>query len=194
MEILVAVIMLFSIYNYKKDSSSVVLLDNGKSKNGIIVDTKKEKRNLNKINTYATLNKNAKISKVKEISQEKLEKKYGNILSYEAEKPTSMLFYFTSGTKLDEKSRKKLFFLKREIQKREPASVTIIGHSDTLGKEEANVKLSLQRARTIEQWLIKNHIKTKELFIESYGENDLLVFTKDGVKEPLNRRVEVLIR
>jgi outer membrane protein OmpA-like peptidoglycan-associated protein len=37
-------------------------------------------------------------------------------------------------------------------------------------------------------------IKAKEIMVSSYGEAKPLVYTEDEVAEPLNRRVEVLVR
>lgn len=194
MEFLVAFIMLYSVYNYQDETSRVMLLENKKEQNEITISTKKETLSIQNPNTYAYFNHKKKLSKPKQMSQKEIEKRYGKFLATQVKEPKSLLFYFKSGVELDEESKKRLFLIEKEINKRKPASVTIIGHSDTLGTQESNIKLSLKRAKAIKNWMSSNGVYAKELFLESYGENDLLIDTKDEVLEPLNRRVEVLIR
>ncbi len=72
--------------------------------------------------------------------------------------------------------------------------VSIIGHSDTVGKAEANAALALKRAQAIGDLLKEKGLKVEALSIESHGESNLLVKTPDETPEPRNRRVEVSIR
>ena len=54
--------------------------------------------------------------------------------------------------------------------------------------------LSLRRAKVLYDWLVSRQLEIVEIIVESYGEEDPLIPTEDGVAEPKNRRVEVLIR
>ena len=71
--------------------------------------------------------------------------------------------------------------------------LNIIGHTDATGSKEFNLKLSLERARAVEKVLIGSGIDIDTLRLQSFGENDPLVPTADGVEEPKNRRVEVMV-
>jgi len=67
----------------------------------------------------------------------------------------------------------------------------IIGHTDTKGTKEYNLKLSLKRAESVKAILIHLGISSEKIRILGEGENKLLVQTKDETKHPANRRVEI---
>ncbi len=70
-------------------------------------------------------------------------------------------------------------------------SIQVVGHADTSGTYEHNMRLSDRRARNVEAALASMGINLKAIHTSAKGETDLLVPTADGVREPQNRRVEV---
>lgn len=72
--------------------------------------------------------------------------------------------------------------------------VVVIGHTDTVGTAENNTVLSAQRAKVVADRLQASGLKLSALTLESHGEKNPLIPTKDGVPEPRNRRVQVTIR
>jgi outer membrane protein OmpA-like peptidoglycan-associated protein len=80
------------------------------------------------------------------------------------------------------------------VRRRDYPVVTVIGHTDTLGAEAANVRVGLRRAQAVAELLKARGLETMELRVTSHGERNLLVATPDATAEPRNRRVEVLIR
>ena len=66
------------------------------------------------------------------------------------------------------------------------------GHADTSGTRSYNLKLSERRARAVQAQLNKLGIATNEIAIDWKGELEQLVPTADGVREPQNRRVEIV--
>ena len=72
-------------------------------------------------------------------------------------------------------------------------SVTIVGHSDTSGKETFNVRLSALRADAVRTALVARGIPDDIISVQSKGETALAKNTPDDVREPLNRRSEVTI-
>ncbi|MBN2870224.1 MAG: OmpA family protein, partial [Campylobacterales bacterium] len=109
--------------------------------------------------------------------------------------PVSVLFYFEEGTaSLTPESQAQTASLVELIQSREPCVVDIIGHTDTQGNAEGNDRLGLERAQMVKSFLEERQIQMKEVSVTSHGEGDLLVPTGDGVDEPRNRRVEVIVR
>lgn len=66
------------------------------------------------------------------------------------------------------------------------------GHADTSGTRAYNMKLSEKRARAVQAQLKKLGIATNEIGIDWKGELQPLVPTADGVREPQNRRVEIV--
>ncbi len=76
-----------------------------------------------------------------------------------------------------------------------PAKVTqltVTGHTDTVGSDAYNMRLSRRRAESVAAQLEKDGIPSSEIQIVAKGKRDLLVPTADGVKEPQNRRVQIV--
>jgi hypothetical protein len=72
------------------------------------------------------------------------------------------------------------------------ARVTAIGHTDTSGPNDYNMALSLRRANTVKAALVRAGVPAGAIDATGKGEEGLLVPTADGVREPQNRRVEIL--
>ncbi len=69
----------------------------------------------------------------------------------------------------------------------------IIGHTDTKGRSNYNLKLSLQRAEAIKNILVTIGISEKNISVLGKGESNLAVYTPDDTKHPANRRAEIKI-
>ena len=72
------------------------------------------------------------------------------------------------------------------------ARVTATGHTDTSGPEAYNMALSLRRANTVKTALVQQGVPAPAISVVGRGEQGLLVQTGDGVREPQNRRVEIV--
>jgi iron complex outermembrane recepter protein len=70
--------------------------------------------------------------------------------------------------------------------------LTVTGHTDTVGSDAYNMRLSRRRAEAVAAQLEKDGIASSEIEIVAKGKRDLLVPTADGVKEPQNRRVQIV--
>ena len=70
--------------------------------------------------------------------------------------------------------------------------LTVTGHTDTVGSDAYNMRLSRRRAESVASRLEKDGIPSSEIEIVAKGKRDLLVPTADGVKEPQNRRVQIV--
>jgi hypothetical protein len=73
------------------------------------------------------------------------------------------------------------------------ARITATGHTDTSGPENYNMALSLRRANTVKDALVREGVPAQAISVTGRGEANLLVATGDGVREPQNRRVEIVI-
>jgi hypothetical protein len=73
------------------------------------------------------------------------------------------------------------------------ARVTATGHTDKSGPENYNMALSLRRANTVKDSLVRNGVPASNISVVGMGESQPLVQTADGVREPQNRRVEIVI-
>jgi outer membrane protein OmpA-like peptidoglycan-associated protein len=70
--------------------------------------------------------------------------------------------------------------------------LTVTGHTDTVGSDAYNMRLSRRRAESVAAQLEKDGIASSEIEIVAKGKRDLLVPTADGVREPQNRRVQIV--
>ena len=70
--------------------------------------------------------------------------------------------------------------------------ISVTGHTDTVGSDAYNLRLSRRRAESVAAQLEKDGIPASEIAIVAKGKHDLLVPTADGVREPQNRRVTIV--
>jgi outer membrane protein OmpA-like peptidoglycan-associated protein len=76
----------------------------------------------------------------------------------------------------------------------EKSRVTCTGHTDTAGSPRYNLALSLRRANSVKDALVREGVPAASITVIGRGEEQLLVQTKDQVREPQNRRVEIVIQ
>jgi outer membrane protein OmpA-like peptidoglycan-associated protein len=74
------------------------------------------------------------------------------------------------------------------------ARITATGHTDTSGPEAYNMALSLRRANAVKDALVREGVPAQAITVIGKGENGLLVQTGPDVREPQNRRVEIVIQ
>lgn len=68
--------------------------------------------------------------------------------------------------------------------------LTLTGHADNRGSENANMRLSRKRAESVAKFLIKNGIPSNRIKIEAYGESMPIGDNETEEGQALNRRVE----
>ena len=73
------------------------------------------------------------------------------------------------------------------------ARITATGHADRAGKDDYNQRLSERRAAAVRAELVKLGIPANVITTLGKGETSPLVPTADGVREPQNRRVEIVM-
>lgn len=71
-------------------------------------------------------------------------------------------------------------------------SFSLTGYTDRSGTDAYNMKLSVRRADAVKKELVKLGQSASNLKAVGKGESDPLVPTADGVREPQNRRVEII--
>jgi outer membrane protein OmpA-like peptidoglycan-associated protein len=71
------------------------------------------------------------------------------------------------------------------------ASISVVGHTDTVGSNDYNMRLSMRRSQAVKDGLIANGIGADMITTGGRGEAELMVQTGDSVKEPQNRRATI---
>ncbi|NQW02387.1 MAG: OmpA family protein [Rhodospirillales bacterium] len=66
------------------------------------------------------------------------------------------------------------------------------GHADRSGTDRYNIGLSQRRAKSIAEELVRQGVPVGNIVIRWKGEREPLVATDDGIREPQNRRVEIV--
>lgn len=129
------------------------------------------------------------------IPPEQIKRDFGDAMGARPPLPERFLLYFESGgTQLTAESAALLPKIVDNAAKRPGVDASIIGHTDTVGKADANTALALRRANSVAEMIRAKGLKVVALTVESHGESNPLVKTPDESAEPRNRRVEISLR
>lgn len=120
---------------------------------------------------------------------------FGEALAASPEPPIVFLLYFEQGSDvLTAESARKMTEVLEAVGRRALPQVEVSGHTDTSGSAAFNDRLAQDRAELVAQEVLGLGVPERVVTVISYGERDPVVPTADGVSEPQNRRVEIVIR
>jgi outer membrane protein OmpA-like peptidoglycan-associated protein len=105
----------------------------------------------------------------------------------------NMLNFETGKTVINIKSKEILDNLIDILQKKPTYTVSIIGHTDNIGSEDFNLKLSLLRAKVVLDYLVSNKIDVKRISIEGKGSKLPIADNNYEEGRAKNRRSEIRI-
>jgi outer membrane protein OmpA-like peptidoglycan-associated protein len=74
-----------------------------------------------------------------------------------------------------------------------PTRIQVSGYTDLSGTPAYNQRLSLRRATTVAAELVQDGVPRTQIAIAGRGEANPLIPTAPGVREPQNRRVEIIL-
>jgi outer membrane protein OmpA-like peptidoglycan-associated protein len=72
--------------------------------------------------------------------------------------------------------------------------IEVNGYTDTSGTPTYNQGLSVRRAKAVAGELVRDGVPQDAISVQGFGDTHLLVSTGPGVREPQNRRVEIIMR
>jgi OOP family OmpA-OmpF porin len=105
------------------------------------------------------------------------------------------IIYFKSGSAaLTGESLRSVQEILEAINSEKSNNIMVLGYTDTVASAGYNRKLSQQRAKSVADVLVSKGVGRAMIEVEYYGKEKLLVPTPDGVSEPKNRRVEIIVR
>lgn len=130
----------------------------------------------------------------RKMDESQFRQRFAALLAAQPPRPARYVLYFISGTsELTEESKALIPQVLEAAKERQPAEVSIIGHSDATGSQAVNMRISAARAKAVEALLRGSKAPPGSIYLRFHGENDPLVPTPDNVPEPKNRRVEIVI-
>ena len=76
----------------------------------------------------------------------------------------------------------------------QPTQIEVSGYADRTGTAQYNLALSRRRADNVAAELVRLGVPKNVIAIQAFGDTHLLVPTGPGVREPQNRRVEIILK
>ena len=83
-----------------------------------------------------------------------------------------------------------LFYAVQNLNENPDTKVEIQGHTDNIGSEQYNMKLSEERAQTVRDYLVAKGIDPSRLTVKGYGESMPVTDNSTPEGRSLNRRIE----
>jgi OmpA-OmpF porin, OOP family len=108
--------------------------------------------------------------------------------------PSFMVFFDWDRSNLSAQALNTIKQAAGQYKTKGSARVTATGHTDKSGPDSYNMALSLRRANTVKDALVREGVPATAISVIGKGESQPLVQTADGVREPQNRRVEIVIQ
>jgi outer membrane protein OmpA-like peptidoglycan-associated protein len=129
------------------------------------------------------------------LNQKEVNQVFSQAIAARPARPVSFLLYFLEGTdEYTPESKEAFEGVFAEIARRQVAEIVVIGHTDRVGKVDANDELSRKRAERVRKDFIDRGIPATSISVAGRGEREPIVRTADEVPEPANRRVEISVR
>jgi OOP family OmpA-OmpF porin len=108
--------------------------------------------------------------------------------------PSYMVFFDWDRSDLSQQALQTISQVAQAYKTKGSARITATGHTDTSGPADYNMALSLRRANAVKDALVRNGVPATAIAVIGRGESQPLVQTGDGVREPQNRRVEIVMQ
>jgi outer membrane protein OmpA-like peptidoglycan-associated protein len=174
----------------------IVLLPDDQGKTGVlVVSSAGVERRLNRPGQSVTVEAGSPPGVPTEMPGQEMLAIAGPALAALPKPPARFILYFEhDSVDLAVESKPLLQKVLDTIRDRAPVDVSVVGHTDTVGKKEYNYALSMKRARAVASILLGKGVDPSILQITSHGKDNPLVPTGDQVPEPRNRRVEITVR
>ena len=173
----------------------VVVLPDANGRTGtVVVERGNERIVLNEPYASSRITDDGQI-RFEKLSEPEVRASFERVVTALPARPISFLLYFIRGEDtLTEASRRERDRMLGELRKRPTPDIVVIGHTDRVGRDEANDRLSLQRAERMKSDLVRDGLAAERIRTAGRGEREPVVPTDDGVDEPRNRRVEISVR
>jgi outer membrane protein OmpA-like peptidoglycan-associated protein len=109
------------------------------------------------------------------------------------EKATLHFNFEFNSTELNEETKRYLNDLARALIDNPDLRIQLIGHTDNIGSEKFNLKLSFYRAQQLKGYLVERGVATSRILVDGKGLKEPLNDNRSDEERALNRRVELTI-
>jgi outer membrane protein OmpA-like peptidoglycan-associated protein len=193
---LASLVLVLAITGCRAKSTVVLVPDPDGNVGQLVVANEGGQRVLDKTNqSVQVTDQKAAPSGVTTLAAEKIRAIFSEALAAQPLPPAKFILYFLpDSNELTDESKTILPQIIQTIRERSSSDIVISGHTDMAGEKEYNFKLALGRAQATSEILVASGVVTASITVTSHGEGNPLVKTADGVEEPRNRRVEVVIK
>lgn len=114
---------------------------------------------------------------------------------YQIEKDSTLIIknlqFASAENRLLPRSYKDLELILEYLNENNDKKIQIVGHTDNIGTEKSNQKLSEQRAKTVYDYFVTNKIDKSRISYKGAGELSPIATNEDGLGRKQNRRVEL---
>ena len=107
---------------------------------------------------------------------------------------TYLVFFDWDRADLTDRARQIIAEAAQASQRVQTTRIEVAGHTDSSGTARYNAGLSQRRAQNVAAELVRLGVPRAAINVQGFGESRPLVQTAQGVREPQNRRVEIVLR
>jgi outer membrane protein OmpA-like peptidoglycan-associated protein len=107
---------------------------------------------------------------------------------------TYLVFFDWDRADLTDRARQIIGDAAQNSRRVQSTRIEVSGHADRSGTPAYNQRLSQRRAEVVAAELVRQGVNRNEIGVQAFGESRPLVPTGDNVREPQNRRVEIVLR
>jgi len=143
-------------------------------------------------NNYYSITENLDLTNLSEYKELEINLYLAPIEKNEAIRLNNIFFEFGLAT-LKEESFPELNRLMKLLNDNPTIQIEISGHTDNVGSDEDNLKLSEDRAASVVEYLSSNGVSKNRLTPKGYGESKPIATNETEEGKQLNRRVEFTV-
>jgi OmpA-OmpF porin, OOP family len=107
---------------------------------------------------------------------------------------TYLVFFDWNQASLSDRANQVISQAAQASHSQNVTTLDVSGYTDTSGTAQYNQGLSMRRAQAVAAQLVVDGVSKSEIEIHAYGDTHLLVPTGANVREPQNRRVEIVLQ
>ncbi len=107
---------------------------------------------------------------------------------------TYLVFFDWDRADLTDRARQIIGEAAANVARVQVTRIEVNGYTDLSGSPAYNQKLSVRRAEAVAGELVRDGVARNEIVTQGFGETNPLVPTAQGVREPQNRRVEIILK